>query len=226
MRKIAISVALCALALAPGCGGGRSGSDAGGIVLMDSGPGMMGTDAGPGMMGTDAGPGMMGGCSVAGAAGFPPLPAACLPRCSGATASAVNACADAACQQAALDADTTPPTNVDVGMGMTESIDCSGCFNWMINSCIFDSCPDQFAGCVMCADFCDPAMAGCEAEEAAFDSCIMTNMAALQSCVNSRAVMCFSTTGGFFPSFDRPEYQLPESVYQNVMRDLGVRLPL
>ncbi|MEZ4340143.1 MAG: hypothetical protein R3B82_26270 [Sandaracinaceae bacterium] len=225
MKKIAFLAALGALALTPGCGGGRSGSDAGGIVLMDSGPGMMGTDAGPGMMGTDAGPGMMGGCSVAGAAGFPPLPAACLPRCSAATLNAINMCTDAACQQAALDADTTAPVNVDVGGGMSESIDCSGCFNWMINACIFDSCPTEFGACIECSDLCDSSTAGCETEEAAFDSCITTNMTALQSCVNSRAAMCFSTSAPFFPSFDRPEFQLPQAVFDHVISDLGVRIP-
>lgn len=226
MTKIASTTALCAMLLTLGCDDGRGGGrDAGGIVLMDSGPGG-GTDAGPGM-GTDAGPGMMGGCSVAGATGFPPLPASCLPRCSAATAMAVNACgANAMCQQTAMEGDTTAPVNVDVGMGMSESIDCFGCFNWMINSCLFDSCPDELGACVMCADLCDDSMAGCETEEGAFDACIMGNMAAIQSCVNTRATGCFATGGGFLPTLDRPQLQLPPEVYERTLRNLGVRLPL
>lgn len=51
MKQI-VTLTACAALLALGCDGTRTDPDAGGIVLMDSGPG--GTDAGP--MGTDAGP--------------------------------------------------------------------------------------------------------------------------------------------------------------------------
>ncbi|MBX3269982.1 MAG: hypothetical protein KF729_06955 [Sandaracinaceae bacterium] len=229
MKKIGTTAALCAATLAlgglTGCDSrSGSGSDAGGIVLMDSGGGG-GTDAGS-MMGTDSGPPATG-CSVAGATGFPPLPAACLPRCSSATASALMACGmDATCQSNALRADTTAPTNVDFGGGMSESINCFGCFNWMINACIFDSCPSQFGACIECSDFCDDATAGCEAEETALNTCIDANISALQTCANSRASMCFATGGGFLPDFNRPDFQLSPERLRRVIAELDLPLPL
>jgi len=201
------TIAAMTLLLAAGCDDGRGGgTDAGGITLMDAGPGMMGTDAGPGMMmGTDAGPGMMGGCSITGS-GFPPLPATCLPRCSASTADAVNMCGDAECQNMALDADGTPPVNANVG-GMSTTIDCAGCFNWQINSCIFDACPMQFGECVMCGSMGCVGDAMCSAEEMTLNSCIMTNMTGIQSCVNMRASMCFGATSGFLPDFGSSQRQ-------------------
>ncbi|RZO46982.1 MAG: hypothetical protein EVA89_39525, partial [Sandaracinaceae bacterium] len=76
---------ICAatLALGLGCDDGRGGEDGGGIVLMDSGPDTT-PDTGTPPPPTDSGP-APSGCSVAGAMGFPALPAGCLPRCSSAT---------------------------------------------------------------------------------------------------------------------------------------------
>ena len=100
-----ISVAL-AMGVA-GCGDdSRPGTD-GGITLMDSG----GRDGG-GTDGARPDTGGGGACTLTdnGLTG-----AMCFPRCSAATASAVNMCADGACQQAATMADTTAPITIDVG---------------------------------------------------------------------------------------------------------------
>lgn len=202
MRKIGILIA-CGSLLALGCDDGRGGTDAGTIMLMDAGP----RDSGPPRL--DSGTGM---CSIAGLPGIPPLPAGCVPRCSAATRSAAAACgADSACLNGALDGDTTPAVTIDFGMGMTDSLDCTNCYYWQIQSCIFDSCPTQLEACLECADNCDPDVAGCEAEGTAIDTCIMTNMVALQGCANPRVNACFATTGGFLPDFRAlPDLVTPE----------------
>lgn len=228
MSKIGTVTATFAILFAFGCDDGRGGggdTDAGGgIVLMDSGPGMVGTDAGPGMTGTDAGPGTGGGCAVTGG-GFPPLPAGCLPRCSAATASTIMGCMDVDCQNAALMSDTTPAISVDVGGGMTTSVDCNGCFNWMVNSCIFDSCSMQFTDCISCGAMGCIGDATCMAEETAINDCIMTNMMAIQGCLGPRANMCFGATSGFLPDFSTPEFQLPPELLQRVVSELDPSAP-
>ncbi len=189
MTKIGTILAASAILFALGCDDGRGNTDAGGIVLMDSGPGMMGTDAGP-MMDPDSGPGMSS-CSVTSQSEV--LPAGCLPRCTSSTLSALNACAmdmmPAQCQQNALMADTTPPVNMDF-MGMTAPLDCSGCFNWMANTCLFENCAAETSACQMCADGCDPNMVGCETEEMAIQACAATMP--FQTCFMNRAINCFS----------------------------------
>lgn len=186
MRRIGIIMACGALAI--GCDDGRGGGeDSGGIMLMDSGPE---EDAG-GNGGFDAGM-MMATCSVAGAAGFPALPEPCLPRCSSATQMCIGACMDDPCAEACIDADTTPMTMIDFGMGMSDTLNCGDCVNWGINHCIFTSCPDQFGACIQnCPDFCNPMMAGCETEEMALDSCITANMTAIQMCAQTQIGRCF-----------------------------------
>ncbi|GAB5548399.1 MAG: hypothetical protein SangKO_081590 [Sandaracinaceae bacterium] len=218
---------ICAatLALGLGCDDGRGGEDGGGIVLMDSGPDTT-PDTGTPPPPTDSGP-APSGCSVAGAMGFPALPAGCLPRCSSATFDAVVACGmDGACQQSAISSDTTPGTDVDLGMGMVQNIDCNGCFSWQVNSCVFESCPDQFAACTMCEDGCNPDTAGCETEEGALDSCLMANGMALQGCVNGRAGACFDMSGGFLPDFEgRQLPQLSPATLGRVIRQLPAGFP-
>lgn len=206
-----LMVCAAMLALGFGCDDGRGGDeDGGGIVLMDSGTGDppdTGVTPPP-----DSGP-PPSTC----AASFPsPLPNGCLPRCSSATFDAVVACGmDGACQQSAIAADTTPATNIDLGGGMTDSLNCQSCFSWQVNSCVFDACPDELAACSMCGDGCDESMAGCEAEEMAINSCLMANGMAVQTCVNSRAVMCFDMSSGFLPDFEARELpQLDPSVLQ------------
>lgn len=176
-----------------GCDDGRGDGDAGGIVLMDSGPGG-GTDSGPGE--TDAGPGA-NMCAVTSAM---PLPMACFPRCSNATLVAANNCASAMdpamCQQMAFDADTTPPTTLMAGTQSIE-LDCAACVGWQQDTCLAEQCPSEFMALVQCRQ----AMTGtCDTETMALNSCIMANMATLNTCAGQRATPCFDQTmGGFLP---------------------------
>lgn len=207
MKRISLLVALGALTLAfGGCDNRNGGTDGGGIHLLDGGPdaGMVTRDSG--MTEPDSGV-TPTGCSVAGATGIPALPAACLPRCSAATASCVQACSDGACQNTCVMNDTTAGTTIDLGGGMTDTLDCNGCWGWQLNSCIYASCSAEFGACIACDDQCDPDTAGCETEEGALNTCITTNMSAIQTCANTRLSMCFGAGGGFLPGLEAPHIQ-------------------
>jgi hypothetical protein len=161
----------------------------------------------------DAGRPAPGTCgSIASATSvWPPLPPSCLPRCSAATLRRIDACpmTDEMCFDNALAADTTPAAQLDVGMGMTISVDCGGngmnfpCLTWQQFSCIGDSCPDQLGAYINCANMA-PMGADirtvCASQIAALNTCIETNMTAFQTCAQSRYVACFDTGGGFLPS--------------------------
>ena len=208
MRRIGILMACGALALAFGCDERDPG-----IMLMDSGPEM--EDAGPPDSGQpDSGP-PAPMCSVAGASGFPPLPAGCLPRCAPATTSCVMGCTTGECQNMCVQNDTTAAIQLEVSAGITQPLNCSACWNWQINSCVFDSCPAELGACTMCADGCNPMTAGCETEETALDSCLMTNMSAVQACANSRLAGCLDTSSGFLPTFG-PRVQVDPSVFERL----------
>ncbi|MGE0785770.1 MAG: hypothetical protein AB7S26_08780 [Sandaracinaceae bacterium] len=166
----------------------RGGDDAGPIVIMRDGGGG-GTDAGPGG-GTDAGP-PAGSCAVS---SVMPLPAACLPRCSNATLQAANACTDAACQQAALDADTTASIQLTTP-GMPVALDCATCVAWQQETCAAEVCPTEYMALITCLQMNGGMAAMCMAENTALNTCAnMTQMAAFQACANPRASMCFSAT--------------------------------
>jgi hypothetical protein len=196
MNRMALRLGIACAALAGlvACGG----NDAPPVISFpDSGPAVdSGTDAGP----PDSGP--PAACEVDASSDFPPLPSACLPRCTNATASAVNACADTACLQAALEADTTPSVPFIVnGMDQPGGLDCDGCFGYQQLSCAFDVCPAETAALLMC-------MSGCDAQNAALNTCIQANSTAFQSCFSSLGPMCFGATSSFLPDFSPRPAQL------------------
>ncbi len=187
MKRIGFLMACGLLASVVGCDNRTNPPvDSGGIVLMDSGSGDPDTGTPP-MPDSGTPP---TGCSVDVSTSLPPLPAACLPRCSSATVTCIMGCADGACQRACVDADTTAGTTLNAS-GESIPLDCSGCWDWGIQHCVFVSCPSELAGCAGCADQCNPDTAGCETEEAAIDSCITANQTAIQSCFNTQATRCF-----------------------------------
>lgn len=202
MRRVLGSLAL--FALMAGCNSNPP------IVIMDTGPGSD-TPSGADVPRTDTPSSST--CGTIGAGGFPPLPAGCVPRCTMATATAYRGCptgmAGNTCRQMALDNDTTAPATVDLGMGMTESIDCAGCANWQINSCIYDSCTADFTAFAMCAAMGTPetAEARCPTQVMALNTCIMTNLAAIQTCGNPRFSMCFGATMAARPGERTPSFE-------------------
>ena len=138
MRKIGTTLAACAMLLAFGCDSrGGGGTDAGGIVLMDSGPGMTGTDAGPGMTGTDAGG---GGGMFAPCTANSPLPqniaSSSTPVCAASTATCLEGCTDNACADACIMADPNATM-------------CNQCIVINQLSCVNTTCPtDMMLGCI------------------------------------------------------------------------------
>lgn len=188
-RKVYSGWLACgALALVLGCDNRDGGSPP--IMLMDGGS----DDGGSSMPPT--------GCSIDVSTGLPPLPAACLPRCSSATAMAIDTCITsggtieqiAMCQQMAVENDTTPPTTLTI-VGEeteTEQLNCSGCWEYALQHCLFASCGAELVGCLSCSEGCDPEMAGCEAEETALNTCLTNNQDAIQACFDEQAGRCLT----------------------------------
>ena len=230
MKKIALMVAVGAFGtLASACGSPArtdAGVDTGSTIIIPDAPSTR--DA---FRRVDAFvPLPEGACgSVVQEAGlFAPLPAGCLPRCSGSTtsrllacvaASPMMTCADAACDacyDAGVAADTSPvgrayagdsaagtPTFVEISCGGTPdgmAGNVFGCETWQQFSCITDSCPAEFGAALMCYQA-NP-MTGetaCASQLTALRSCQMADQTALSACVQSRARACFQAPSGFAP---------------------------
>lgn len=170
-----------------GCGGGPR-ADAG----FDSGP----RETGPL-------PPVVCGSVASSRSIWPALPAACLPRCSAATLSTVEACAgDEACTVAGLDADATPAEVLDHGMDTIVAIACGdaasdrvGCVGWQSRSCFADHCPAELAGYLECERRVGgpgPARTMCTAESSAIGLCQMASASVLGACFDERVRPCFA----------------------------------
>jgi len=173
---VAMAMTLCA------CTGGRSSNRDSGVMLMDGGPGTDAPlrDSGPRL---DTGGG--GGCTLGATGG---LMGMCFPRCSAATATAVDACTTAACEQMAVAADTTASITLTIE-GMSLTLDCQACFNVQFNTCIIEACPTEFNAYVACDDA-TPGM--CMTQQTALSSCMTMQMATIQPCAQARVPLCFA----------------------------------
>jgi hypothetical protein len=164
--------------------------DSGPITLGDSGP----RDSGP--VGNDTGP-VTGGCSLTVTdTSFPSLSAGCFPRCSSATATAVQACTTGQCVADALDADTTPGAAWTAnGMAAAMPLDCGGCYNFQLLHCFAENgCRTETNAFLNCDDTTDADM--CMGEVTAVNTCsgLAANMAGIMACVNDAnmgVVACF-----------------------------------
>ena len=131
----------------------------------------------------------------------PPIPDACLPRCTVATQAAMNACDESwemdpemfdlyACQTMALEGDPTPAvmyTDSSTAEGFSYELNCQSCF-WMP----VDVCNDQF--CPMespMARDCVGTLEECQPKYDALDACVAMNVAAHQSCIDMNQARCF-----------------------------------
>ncbi|MEC7525840.1 MAG: hypothetical protein VYE22_38520 [Myxococcota bacterium] len=126
-------------------------------------------------------------CSLAGR-GIPPLPSACLPRCSAETWRRVVACREDAdpqtCQGEALAADETPNATLGTAAGPVP-VDCAVCVNVQTQSCLFDACPVEMLSVLRCR-----ALGGtCDAESAAASSCAAAS-AGFRECQRERDARC------------------------------------
>lgn len=132
-------------------------------------------------------------CSVVGASGtYPPLPSACLPRCSTATLSRYNACTTQSCAEIAVAEDTTAPTTLTAAEG-TLSLTCSRCFNWQLNSCAEELCPSQFDAYISCARAgpASTAETRCASQISTVNSCLAANPSEYGFCADTRTSRCF-----------------------------------
>jgi hypothetical protein len=189
--------------MALGCDDGRGGDDAGGITLMDSGPG---GDAGPGT--TDAGP---GGCPPATA------PMAAMPMaCQASTLTCLMGATTVEAQTACVMADPNA-ANCDACITQDLFFTCSnpmggGCNQQFgdIQCCLMTACPTADAACINAAT----AMGGaCAAQTSAFFTCADAAQTARRCGITQT---CFMPAGPFFPSFEaRPPLESnvsPESL--------------
>jgi len=117
---------------------------------------------------------------------FPPLPAACLPRCARGTLDVINACPDAACRDAALRDDPTPATTLELPDGGSTELDCTACAGQMQWSCLEDSCPSQALALYTCRS----SGGACEREQTALTTCVDAS-AGFDPCITGRIGSCF-----------------------------------
>lgn len=181
------------------------------IMFPDSGMADAGggtPDAGGGE--PDAGGGVCG--SVAGATGFPQLPASCGMRCLQSSLQTAQMCpeGDTDCFVAALEADPTPAASLDVGGGMTQQIDCIGCFNWQATSCVAESCPTEFNAWADCLGTAADPDTECADEDAAINACIDASTT-FSNCYQMRAPVCLRVGSTFAPSFSPSTIPTPSS---------------
>lgn len=174
-----------------------TGNDTGTIVLPDGGAHDSGGGGGADTGGARDTGGGGGSCSLTVSAGnFGSLSAGCFPRCSAATLTAINACTTAACQQSALDADTTPGTAWTAnGMAATAELDCGGCFgNQQLHCFSVSGCAAEVDAYVTCAS--GAGMPTCTTELTAVNTCGMTNETAIQACANDATMGIVACFGG------------------------------
>lgn len=117
-----------------------------------------------------------------GCGGPPPLSlmSSQLPRCSATTSACVEGCSTGACQSACLEADDTPPLNVDGRI-----IGCSDCLNVQNTACaVAEGCQEEWEAFRCCEAACgDLACAG---------QCQNTHRSALTTCYQPFARDCQS----------------------------------
>ncbi|MDW8245334.1 MAG: hypothetical protein RMJ84_02045 [Sandaracinaceae bacterium] len=212
-----------AVHLVAGCGGGSKGNptDAGPQV-MDGGPIVL-PDTGPRRDAISMPPSDVCGSVAGSSAAWPPLPPSCLPRCSPATAMAVERCQMmhmndqmrlSMCIDQALMSDRTPSARLHLGedaMGRSiiATIDCGGngdnwsCLAWQDFSCVGDQCPDQLRAFIRCAVMVmnpNEVRNRCMSEIMALNQCLMMRQSAYRACLEMRIPLCFQLSGGALPS--------------------------
>jgi hypothetical protein len=198
MKKSAsVLLVLGAVLLGAACNSPRPAvnPDTGTIVLPDGGARDTGGGGGGDSGGARDTGGGGGSCTLTVAAGnFGSLTSGCFPRCSMATLTAINACTTAACQQGALDADTTGGVSWSVnGMAQTAELDCVGCFaNQQLHCFSASGCAAEVDAYVTCAGA--GGTPDCNTQLTALNTCGMANQAAIMTCGNSATmgiIACF-----------------------------------
>lgn len=132
-------------------------------------------------------------CSVAEIPGTPPLPEACLPRCTRATWDEVIRCRTEpdvlTCQETAIAADTSTVIDLDFGPELgTLPINCNDCLNVQTESCFMKLCQAEYLAFARC-QFLDPRPTACNAEANAVSTCANED-ADFRPCRLEREALC------------------------------------
>ncbi len=185
-------VVMACLAMLAGCDDGRGGDDAGGIVLMDSGPG---SDAGPPAT-VDAGP---GGCAPM-QSSAPQMPMAC----AASTLTCLMGAGTAMAQQACIMADANAANCgacIQQDVFFTCTSPSGGCAQqWGdIQCCAMMACPTADQACIQGAL---AAGGACATQAMAFDTCTASAQMAMRCGVTQT---CFMAAMPFQPSFEPTE---------------------
>lgn len=118
------------------------------------------------------------------------LPPECLPVCTAATRDAVEACGDAACVDAAIAADASPPVRFLTRFGVY-SVSCREmrtfpCRLWQTFSCFEEYCRGEYYTYADCVD----GGGTCETELGVVEACMAANADAT-ACLAARTRACF-----------------------------------
>lgn len=132
-------------------------------------------------------------CTLADHPGTPPLPDACLPRCTSETWDGIVACRVspdvAACQDAVIAADTSTVVQLDFGpdLGFLP-LDCGTCLDLQTETCFVDHCLVEYLAATRCRIL-DPSPNGCAAEVNRVFQCA-SGSSAFRSCQSMRDFLC------------------------------------
>lgn len=132
-------------------------------------------------------------CSLADHPGTPPLPEACLPRCTAATWQGVVDCRSqpdvAACQGRVIAADTSTPSQIDFGPEVGAlPLDCGSCLDLQTETCFVEHCAAPYLAALRC-QFLDPRANACRAELTAVQACARATPE-LRACQAARDQLC------------------------------------
>lgn len=170
------------------CSGPAPAAIDGGIIINppDAGPPDVGADSGP-----DASDGLCADLTTL-PLSTPGLPPECLPRCTSETRTAVLACTDGPCEEAAHGADPTPPASFRTMYGIY-TVACgevSGtypCYIWQLYSCFELYCRTEFYAYSDCSN----AGGDCASERDAINAC-MGAMPEAMTCMRDRVASCYA----------------------------------
>jgi hypothetical protein len=132
-------------------------------------------------------------CTLADHPGTPPLPTACLPRCTTQTWDGIIDCRTApdvaACQQTVLAADTSTTVQLDYGEELgTLPLDCSTCLDFQTETCFVEHCLETYLAALRCQAL-DNRPNACNAEIDAVRTCA-GGSGAFRTCQSNRDFDC------------------------------------
>jgi hypothetical protein len=138
--------------------------------------------------GVDAGPGTCGTVTY-----LDPLHAGCMPRCSASTGAVAESCTTSQCLADAVNADTTPGRTItlrapDGSTTQMVTFTCGTCVAYQQETCMYDSCPSEYATWASCDETTDAD--ACDGEITTLNSCLSAS-AGYETCFFAEVFRCF-----------------------------------